>query len=169
MTAGIYAINHIPTGMKYIGSSKCVSKRFKDHKKLLNDESHHCKKLQHAWIEHGEKNFEFYQIEKITIIDKLLEREQFWIDFFDVENCGFNTMLIAGQQPWGPGGRRFHAKTRKAKLQEKEKIEAFKRRRKMELTDKENRAKRLIEAYIKKRESGSNGQIFTGGLGIKFE
>ena len=153
MTAGIYAINHIPTGMKYIGSSVCIKKRVKDHKRLLDAGVHHCKKLQLAWDKYGCKAFEFYQVEKIADKGILFKREQFWIDFFDIEKCGFNTMLIAGVSPWGPEATKFISAAKRVKKytwQEVEAINKAKLRRDRALVAKEIRAKRSIETYIKK-------------------
>jgi group I intron endonuclease len=100
ISSGIYAILHIPTEKRYIGSTKCFEKRMRSHEAMLNGGRHHSKELQLAWDSSGENEFEFYQLENKISKDNLFAREQFWIDFFDSGRTGFNVLLIAGQQPW---------------------------------------------------------------------
>lgn len=163
MTAGIYAINHIPTGMKYIGSSKCVKTRISNHKRNLRNNNHHSRKLQELWNDQGKDNFVFYQIESCHI-DKLIEREQFWIDFFNSAVDGLNILFIAGQSPWKD--ERFKnlkwkakkkiqslPKTRQQRARaERERI--AKEKLKREKDKKENAARMALELYIKRRSCG---------------
>ena len=98
----IYAIHHIPTSRRYIGSSVSYRSRRGNHKGMLRGNYHHSRRLQDAWNEFGEDEFEFYVVEEVAGSNALLEREQFWIDFFDSAGCGFNMLPKAGDVPtWG--------------------------------------------------------------------
>lgn len=58
-TAGIYEIRNIANGKRYVGSSKHMERRFREHRKELKAGSHYSISLQNAWIKHGECGFEF--------------------------------------------------------------------------------------------------------------
>jgi group I intron endonuclease len=45
--------------------------------------------LQNAWNDYGNERFEF-KIMELTSPEKLTEREQYWIDYFDSYNTGYN-------------------------------------------------------------------------------
>lgn len=64
-------------GKAYIGSSKNIEKRWKQHLKSLRMQSHHNIFLQRSWNKYDEQTFELVVLE---VTDKLFEREQFWID-----------------------------------------------------------------------------------------
>lgn len=87
--SGIYSILCIPTGKMYIGSTDAMYKRFYRHRWELVRKEHHCEKLQYAWNKHGEANFIFKVIEEC---DKniRLEREQYWIEYYESYKHGFN-------------------------------------------------------------------------------
>lgn len=77
---GIYQIKNIINNKIYIGSSKDIFRRWKEHKGLLNNKKHHSYRLQIDWNEYGESNFEFSILEVVSDINKLLEIEQTWLD-----------------------------------------------------------------------------------------
>ena len=78
-TSGIYSIYCIPTGKQYIGSSKNVKQRLQCHRSYLRGNRHPNPILLNSWNKYGEINFLFFMIEKCSI-DKLCEREQFYIN-----------------------------------------------------------------------------------------
>jgi group I intron endonuclease len=88
---GIYQIKNLINGKIYLGSSVNVFRRWWDHKGMLKRNTHTNIHLQRAWNKHGEENFEFKMIEVCTS-DKLLSREQFWIEWLDCCNdkIGYN-------------------------------------------------------------------------------
>ena len=96
MISGIYAIENILNHKKYIGRSKDVMNRWKQHikhafkKKIKN-------KLYDAIIKEGLENFIFYILE---ITDNLEEREKYFINKYDTMNNGYNTL---------PGGNDFES------------------------------------------------------------
>lgn len=78
---GIYMIRNKCNDNKYIGQAQDIHVRILSHKAELNGNYHHNKHLQNAWNKYGPDNFEFIIIEECPL-DKLNEREMFWIDYY---------------------------------------------------------------------------------------
>lgn len=57
--AGIYEIFNTVNGKRYIGSSKNIVARWKDHRTHLRNDKHHSARLQNAWNKYGEQVFQF--------------------------------------------------------------------------------------------------------------
>lgn len=81
MIGGIYQIRNTITNKIYIGSAKNFYNRFRIHKSFLNRNKHNNSYLQLAWNKYGAKNFEFIILEYCEA-DKLIEREQIYLDWF---------------------------------------------------------------------------------------
>lgn len=64
--SGIYIIRCKLTGRVYVGSSKNVNSRLKHHISSLRRSRHASWKLQEAWHEYGEDNFEFLLLEEVV-------------------------------------------------------------------------------------------------------
>lgn len=83
---GIYQIRNIIDNKTYIGSAKVFEERKKRHFRALRGKYHHSILLQRAFDKYGEENFVFEILEDMGEINteedlnKLLEREQYWID-----------------------------------------------------------------------------------------
>lgn len=91
---GVYKIENINNGKKYIGSSKDIEKRFYQHRRDLENKTHHSVKLQHAWSKAKNKDiFLFDVVEVVDDISALKEREQYYIDLFDAYYGGYNCSL----------------------------------------------------------------------------
>lgn len=91
---GVYKIENINNGKKYIGSSKDIEKRFYQHRRDLESKTHHSVKLQHAWSKAKNKDiFLFDVVEVVDDISALKEREQYYIDLFDSYHGGYNCSL----------------------------------------------------------------------------
>ena len=57
--SGVYCIQNKINGKVYIGStSRDFETRFKEHKRLLLENRHHCSYLQRAWNKYGEMESE---------------------------------------------------------------------------------------------------------------
>lgn len=78
--SGIYKIENIVDGKKYIGSAVDLNKRKNVHYSSLRNNKHHSIYLQNAFNLYGELNFIFEIVELIDDKDLLLSREQFYID-----------------------------------------------------------------------------------------
>lgn len=85
--SGIYRIIG-PTGF-YYGSATTFYKRWNEHKRRLNNGTHHSIRLQRAWNKHGSGVFTF-EIVQNTTKEELETIEQHWLDnlhkYIPVEN-----------------------------------------------------------------------------------
>lgn len=90
MSSGIYKIVNVITGKCYVGSAVNINKRFIKHKTELKYNKHHSPKLQNSYNKHGADNFVYEIIEECDK-DKLIEREQNYIDLYDSYNNGYNS------------------------------------------------------------------------------
>jgi len=94
MESGIYQILNKINGKSYVGSSYLTKKRIKEHRFQLLKNKHHSIKLQRSTNKYGIENFEFNVIEYCDR-DKLIEREQYWIDLLNSCKFGYNMRQIA--------------------------------------------------------------------------
>jgi group I intron endonuclease len=77
--SGIYQIKNLINGKIYIGSSNHLYRRYSDHIRFLNRNSHFNPKLQASWNKYGGDNFEFSVLEYCLPI-RLVELEQLYIN-----------------------------------------------------------------------------------------
>ena len=109
---GIYKIENKVNGKIYIGQSNNIQRRFQEHQtkgassRILVDEK--IKK-------YGKDNFTYTVIEETTI-DKLNQAEEFWINYFNSIETGYNCSKGGDQQSIGENNG-------KAKLTEQDVIE----------------------------------------------
>lgn len=88
---GVYKIENIHTGKMYVGSSVNIEKRWKEHMRMLESGTHHSTKLQRAWNKANDKSiFQFTTIEEVVNECDLFLREQYWIDYYDAYQNGYN-------------------------------------------------------------------------------
>jgi group I intron endonuclease len=73
--SGVYEIKNLVTGIRYVGSSKKVMTRLKEHRRELVAGCHHSAALQNAWNKYGAEKFKFALIEEIEE-KNLISREQ---------------------------------------------------------------------------------------------
>jgi group I intron endonuclease len=93
--SGIYQIHNVVNGKSYVGSAVCLRSRISKHRNDLRTGIHHSQKLQRAWAKYGEDSFAFNVIEFVEE-DRLIAREQHWIDFLNSVDAGYNVCRIAG-------------------------------------------------------------------------
>lgn len=79
MACGIYGIRNHDTGLVYVGSSKDLERREKEHFKNLECGIHHNLHLQNSYNKHGRDSFSFTVIE-LCQEDERLIREQTYIE-----------------------------------------------------------------------------------------
>lgn len=96
--SGIYQIRNLINNKIYIGSSKNLLDRFKEHSKRLKSKRHVNIKLQNAFNKYGQQNFIFEVIEFVSLED-LISIEQYWINTLDAVNIGYNINPTAGLPP----------------------------------------------------------------------
>lgn len=98
MAFGIYRIACELTGEAYVGSTaRTFEIRWTQHRSDLNKGSHHSRRMQRCWNEHGEAAFIFEILEECDR-EILMEREQYWIDYL---KPALNVMLRAGWNSLG--------------------------------------------------------------------
>jgi len=99
MTSCVYKIRNIKTGQSYIGGAVKFERRRAIHISQLKKNIHPNKKLQQAWNEYGESNFEFFPVEIMESSENVPAREQQWINN-EKSDDGYNCM------PTANGGKR---------------------------------------------------------------
>jgi group I intron endonuclease len=110
--AGVYAITHLASEYRYVGSARNIAKRWSRHRGDLNGNQHHCPYLQRVWNKHGgAAAFKFEILE--ACLDEptiLVSREQWWIDHF--KDKTFNTRKFAepfcAEWARSPDGKALH-------------------------------------------------------------
>ena len=78
--AGVYAITNEITRGQYIGSSRNIPERFRQHLSLLRRGTHHAKRLQEAWDSAGAPSFQFEVLEHVEDLRLLSSVEQRYLD-----------------------------------------------------------------------------------------
>jgi group I intron endonuclease len=82
--SGVYTIQHVESGKKYIGSARLFRRRFAQHRTALRGGYHQNKHLQAVWNKHGETAFKF----SVTLVcspEDMQDYEQLLIDGFQPE------------------------------------------------------------------------------------
>ena len=85
---GIYKITNLISNKIYIGSSKDIPKRWKQHISGLNNNKHCNFHLQRSWNKYGESSFKFEIVDIVSDQNDLFTSEQKWID--DTKCCDGN-------------------------------------------------------------------------------
>lgn len=150
MTTGVYWFYQPKKDrVIYIGSSNNIEKRIKRHINGLKRGKHINPIFQNTWNKHGQSEFEATLLEETDLVH-LIEREQFWMDFFK-PTCN---IAIAADNPMR--GRKFSEETRrklsKVHLGKKHSEEA---RQKM---SNAQRGKKLSKEHKQKLSEANLGQ-----------
>jgi group I intron endonuclease len=99
MTQVIYKIVNLVNDKFYVGSTTNKKVRFREHRKQLRGNRHHCKHLQAAWNKYGEKKFDFRVVEEVPVEVALHEVEDSWLkEHFGKPHC-YNSGAAA-IAPW---------------------------------------------------------------------
>lgn len=95
--SGVYAIINRINGRLYVGSSNNLSGRRSLHKYHIRKGKHCIRELVRDILENPTA-FEFVVVENVTGKSLLLEREQFWMDFYQsyVPQNGYNVCRYSG-------------------------------------------------------------------------
>ena len=88
---GIYKIENIENGKVYIGRSRNIGKRWGEHLDMLEKGEHHSFKLQNEYNNLKDKSvLHFSIVEEVENENNLPEKEQYWMDYYDVYRNGYN-------------------------------------------------------------------------------
>lgn len=99
MTQVIYKIINLVNDKFYVGSTTNQKVRFRQHRKLLRGDRHHCKHLQAAWNKYGEEKFVFRVVEALLDGDDLLVAENRWLSVHVGQPYCYNVGANA-EAPW---------------------------------------------------------------------
>lgn len=106
MRSGIYMIENTVSGMRYIGQSDNISKRWAQHRSDLRGNRHDNDHLQKAFNKYGEGAFVFRVLEEVPVKD-LDAAEIRWIECYDTYKNGYNMTkggeATRGLTPWNKG------------------------------------------------------------------
>lgn len=170
---GIYKITNKANSKFYIGSSKNIENRWKEHIRVLNRKVHHSKKLQRAWDKYGEENFIFEVIEEVEDLNNLFKYEQKW---FDKTKCydskyGYNICDIVGDDSL----KYKHLDKKLKKVKKENKIKKYKDdiKKIIELCERTAKSHNKIKVKFKIREKDLNTvvynkQMYTYKLFLKY-
>jgi group I intron endonuclease len=75
----IYKIVNLVNDKFYVGSTTNKKVRFREHRKQLRGNRHHCKHLQSAWNKYGEDKFDFHVVEEVPEGRSLCAAEDVWL------------------------------------------------------------------------------------------
>lgn len=82
---GIYLIQNVITGERYVGSSRDVYHRRNQHFSELQKGVHRNNRIQSSYNQYGKENFIFNVLEDVENKDDLVLREQYWLDTINPE------------------------------------------------------------------------------------
>jgi group I intron endonuclease len=82
MSSGIYCIENMFNGLKYIGWARDIEKRFKKHVWMLKRNKHHNNHLQNSWNKYGENSFKLWIIDEYYKEESLKLMEIYFISFY---------------------------------------------------------------------------------------
>ena len=85
---GIYCIENLVNGKKYIGLSTDIKQRWKQHVINLKGGRHINDHFQSAWNKYKAKSFKFYILEECEE-RQLIDREIYYIDLYKSNNRKF--------------------------------------------------------------------------------
>src|ERR1700734_1091413 len=95
---GVYLIRNKVNDKKYVGSaSRSFEQRWRLHRNQLNRGDHVICHLQASWLKYGQDAFEFTVLEYCNP-EQCTQREQYWMDHYDVFKSGYNRTPTAGSQ-----------------------------------------------------------------------
>ena len=89
----IYLWTNLVNGKKYVGQTTCFHRRMKTYRHTYPNAY-----MEHAVNKHGLDNFDITILERDVPLDKLDEREQYWLDYYQSYDAdkGYNICKVAG-------------------------------------------------------------------------
>ena len=89
----IYLWTNLVNGKKYVGQTECFYRRMKSYRYTYPNAY-----MEHAVNKHGLDNFDITILERDVPLDKLDEREQYWLDYYQSYDLdkGYNICKVAG-------------------------------------------------------------------------
>lgn len=88
---GIYKITNNINQKSYIGKSKNIEERWKEHLRPSSWKTQPTKVLYQAFNKYGIENFSFQIIEILSDYSQSNEKEKYWINFYNTYYNGYNS------------------------------------------------------------------------------
>lgn len=88
--SGVYRICKVANGRCYVGSALDVGARLYNHGWHLDRGTHRNRKLLNAYRKHGSEAFVSELLETVAELQRLIEREQYWMDALGAYTSGYN-------------------------------------------------------------------------------
>lgn len=112
---GIYKIINTANSKFYVGSSKKIEARFKQHRWHLTKGTHHSRILQNSWNKYGEDVFAFEVLE-LCAVEELEAREQYYLNDLQPRlNVLPKARSFSGHK-WTEEAKKKSSESRKGKL-----------------------------------------------------
>lgn len=159
MASAIYAIVNQVTRDMYVGSAVAVSRRWNAHRNLLSKQRHYNLKLQRAYNKYGDKAFDWEIIQFVDDKTKLIDCEQFWIDFFTPK---YNGRPVANS----PLGTKASLETR-AKMSASAKKRGFTQEHKQNISKAKKGICTISEEQKKRLSVLNTGKVYSAEIRVK--
>jgi len=152
-TCGVYRIRNKVNDKVIIGSSVRIERRWWEYTSGLNKGNYENDHLQKSWNKYGKDSFEFTIIEECPE-DKLIEREDYWIAFYDSMNGdkGYNLQGADRQKNSRKGFKHSEETKRRIGLASKGNIQSSETRLKRSISCKlafQNPSEKMLQARLK--------------------
>lgn len=153
MASAIYAIVNSVTRDMYVGSAVAVNRRWSSHRRDLAKQCHYNTRLQRAYDKYGKDVFDWEIVQFVDDKSKLIDREQFWINFF---TPAYNGRPVANS----PLGTRHSAETR-AKMSASAKKKVFTEEHKQNISNAKKGICTTSEKQKKRLSELNKGKVFS--------
>ena len=153
MTSAIYAIVNSVTRDMYVGSAVAVNRRWSTHRRDLANQCHYNTRLQRAYDKYGKDVFDWEIVQFVDDRSKLIDREQFWINFF---TPAYNGRPVANS----PLGTKHSAETR-AKMSASAKKKVFTEEHKQNISKAKKGICTISEEQKQRLSELNKGKVFS--------
>jgi group I intron endonuclease len=114
---GVYVIENLVNGRKYVGSTTNLKRRLREHKTELLKGNHKNSYLQRSYNKYGKDNFKIYTVEIVVDFKDLTTCEAKWIGTFRTTENDYGYNLVLPNPNTAPnGGAGIHHDITKEKI-----------------------------------------------------
>lgn len=152
----VYQIKNMGNNKCYIGSTVNKTRRWQKHRDNLERGTHSNPYLQNAYEKCNKSSFKFFVIEKVQKEENLLDREDFYLKYFNyyIPEILYNIAEDAKSSMWG----RKHSQKAKQRISEAASNPSEETRKKM---SRAHEGKKFSEKTKKKISEANKGREFS--------